>query len=64
VKFTFYGSRSITATLVPGFIGPGHCLELLHPGGRRFRTSRVREVRLVNSARKVCSRSCTEEGKD
>lgn len=64
VGVTLYGSESRTATLLPGCIGPGLCLVLLHPSGRFIRTSRVREVRKPNSALLICSKSCTAEGKD
>lgn len=53
-----------TSTLVPGFIGPGPCLIFRHPGGRVIRTSRVREVRTLNSALMICSETCTDERKD
>ena len=64
VGFTLYGLRSRTVTLVPGFIGLGRSLVLHYPSGRFIRTSHVREVRKLNSARMICSKSCTGEGKD
>jgi hypothetical protein len=64
VGVTLYGSRFRTARLVPGFIGPGHCLVLLHPSGHFIRTSRVREVRKLNSAPMIRSESCIEESKN
>jgi hypothetical protein len=48
VGVTLCGSGPRTATLVPGFIGPGRCLTILYPGGRVIRTSRVSEVRKLN----------------
>lgn len=61
VGVTLYGSRSNAATLVPGFIGLGHCLVLLHPTGRFIRTSRVRAVRKLDSAQMIWSKICTEQ---
>lgn len=60
VDVTLYGSRSRKARLLPGFIGLGQCLVLVHPSGRFIRTTRVREVRKLNSEAMTCSKSCTE----
>ena len=48
---TLYGSGSRTAKFVPGFIGPGLRLTVRYPSGLVVRTSRVREIRRLNSAR-------------
>jgi hypothetical protein len=50
VGVTFYGSGSRTARFVPGFIGPGLRLTVRYPSGLVVRTSRVRDVRRLNSA--------------
>ncbi len=51
VGVTLYGSGSRTVRFVPGFIGPGRRLTVWYPSGLVVRTSRVREVRRLNSAR-------------
>jgi hypothetical protein len=64
IHVRLYGSSAETAKVLPGFIGQGQCLLLLHPSGRYIRTSPVRQVRKLTSLLKVSRASYIPSERD